>query len=156
MNTNNKDKKTTEQIILSLEDELDDFKKVLEEEKEDTYKTVETLTHKVIQALNQRDEAIETIKQLVKNNISNICSLCSYNHKCEGKKCKDFIQGKGMQLIDTLEYIDEPWTCMDFNFGTCPTLEHTPCNGCIDNDFENFHWIGLDKQDKDKQDKQDK
>ena len=121
MDTNNKDKKTTEQIILSLEDELDNLRKALKEEQEDKYKAVKILSNKLTEVINQRDEAVETIKQLAKNKIPNTCSLCSYNHKCEEKKCKDFIQGKGMQFTDTLEYIDEPWTCMDFNFGTCPT-----------------------------------
>lgn len=145
MDANNKDKRTSEQIILSLENELDNLRKALKEEQEDKYLAVKILSNKLTELLTQRDEAVETIKQLAKNKISDICSLCSYNHKCEKEKCKDFIRGKGMQFTDTLKYIDEPWTCMDFNFGTCPTLEHTPCNGCIDNNLKNFHWIGLDK-----------
>lgn len=61
---------------------------------------------------------------------------CTHYHECEAEECRDYESG-------TAGYINGSnanfhWTCMDFNYGTCPVLENTPCNGCVDNDFSGF------------------
>ena len=69
-----------------------------------------------------------------------ICKYCKHHQSCEGKNCKDYIEGKGA-WDDKNCYYDWVWSCEDFNYGECPKLENTPCNGC---NFENnFEWKGI-------------
>lgn len=69
-----------------------------------------------------------------------VCKYCKHHQPCEGKNCKDYIEGKGA-WDDKHCYYDWVWSCQDFNYGECPKLENTPCNGC---NFENnFEWKGI-------------
>ena len=69
-----------------------------------------------------------------------VCKYCKHYQPCEGKNCKDYIEGKGA-WDDKHCYYDWVWSCQDFNYGECPKLENTPCNGC---NFENnFEWKGI-------------
>lgn len=69
-----------------------------------------------------------------------VCKYCKHHQPCEGKNCKDYIEGKGA-WDDKHCYYDWVWSCQDFNYGECPKLENTPCNGC---NFENnFEWKGV-------------
>ena len=97
--------------------------------------------------------AIETNKQLAKRisvllkeirelaiKSEDVCKYCKHYQPCDGKKCKDYIEGKGA-WDDKHYYYDWVWSCQDFNYGECPKLENTPCNGC---NFENnFEWKGI-------------
>lgn len=99
--------------------------------------------------------AIETNKQLAKrlnaaiNDIKkaidsdDVCSFCKYDTPCQGEKCNQYIEGRGMTIEKNGQYIDEKWTCMDFNYGTCPKLEYSSCNGCFENDMKGFKWRGV-------------
>lgn len=92
--------------------------------------------------------AIETNKQLIKRigallkdfkelaiKSEDACKYCEHYQPCDGKKCKDYIEGKGAWDNNNC-YFDWVWSCEDFNYGECPKLENTPCNGC---DFKN-NW----------------
>ena len=69
-----------------------------------------------------------------------VCKYCKHHQPCEGKNCKDYIEGKDA-WDDKHCYHDWVWSCQDFNYGECPKLENTPCNGC---NFENnFEWKGI-------------
>lgn len=69
----------------------------------------------------------------------NICSYCKNNIERKGKGCEKYCEGIGG--VDG-KFPDWKWTCMDFDFGTCPLLEGTPCNGCFENNAEGFEWRG--------------
>lgn len=84
--------------------------------------------------------AIEDIKTAIDSD--DVCSFCKHDVFCQGEKCDKYIEGRGMTFEKTGQYIDEKWTCMDFEYGTCPKLEDTPCNGCFDNDMSGFEWKG--------------
>lgn len=73
---------------------------------------------------------------------ANICDYCKHNTECKGKDCPKYISGKGCIDENGKELPDWEWDCMDFDFGTCPMLEDTPCNDCIKNDNKGFEWIG--------------
>jgi hypothetical protein len=73
------------------------------------------------------------------HNIS-ACDFCKHAKPCLGRNCSLFIEGVGD--VEG-KYPTMKWTCEDFNFGTCLLLENTPCNGCIQNDSNNFE---LDEQ----------
>lgn len=92
------------------------------------------------QLIKQLNTAIEDIKKAVDDEI--LCNFCKYDAPCQGEKCDKYIDGKGMTFEKTGQYIDEKWTCMDFEYGTCPKLEDTPCNGCFDNKMNGFEWKG--------------
>lgn len=64
------------------------------------------------------------------------CKLCIHNHVCQEENCPKFEKGVGAVGEDGTEHPDFKWTCMDFDWGTCPMLENTPCKDC---DFQN-HW----------------
>lgn len=69
-----------------------------------------------------------------------ICKYCKNYQPCEGKNCKDYIEGKGAWDYKNC-YHDWVWSCQDFDYGKCPKLENTPCNGC--NFKNNFEWKGF-------------
>lgn len=97
--------------------------------------------------------AIETNKHLIKRisvllkeirelaiKSEDVCKYCKHHQPCEGRNCKDYIEGKDA-WDDKHCYHDWVWSCQDFNYGECPKLENTPCNGC---NFENnFEWKGI-------------
>lgn len=92
------------------------------------------------QLTKQLNAAIEDIKKAI--NSDDVCSFCKRDASCQGEKCDKYIEGRGMKFENTDQYIDEKWTCMDFEYGTCPKLEDTPCNGCFENDMSGFEWKG--------------
>lgn len=71
-----------------------------------------------------------------------ICKYCKNNTECKGKDCEKYCEGKGGYGKDGQHFPDWKWTCEDFDFGTCPLLEDTPCNGCFENDCGGFEWRG--------------
>jgi hypothetical protein len=64
-----------------------------------------------------------------------LCSYCKNHVKCEGEKCPQFCSGIGDAEG---KYPNWRWTCEEFNFGTCPMMYDTPCNGCIGANFAGF------------------
>ena len=72
----------------------------------------------------------------------NICSYCKNNIECKDKECKKYCEGKGAYGQDGQYFPDWRWNCKDFDFGTCPLLENTPCNGCFENNAKGFEWRG--------------
>lgn len=71
-----------------------------------------------------------------------ICHYCKNNIECKGKDCEKYCEGKGGYSQEGQYFSDWKWTCKDFDFGTCPLLENTPCNECFDNDYRGFEWRG--------------
>lgn len=86
--------------------------------------------------LKRRAEAAERDLHSVINGVDDGCLLCAHYHPCAGKDCPQYISGVGMIGQDGKRYPTLKWSCDDFEYGTCPAMENTPCNGC---DFEN-HW----------------
>lgn len=93
------------------------------------------------QLTKRLNAAIEDIKKAVDDEI--LCSFCKHDAPCQGEKCDKYIESTGMEFAETGQYIDEKWTCMDFEYGACPKLEDTPCNGCFDNNMSGFEWRGV-------------
>lgn len=104
------------------------------------------LLQEIEQLKKERDIAIQEIKKAIYSD--NICSFCKNKIPCLEQKCNQYIEGRGMTFEKTGEYIDQKWSCMDFNFGTCPKLENTPCNGCIENNNNGFIWKGISEKEK--------
>ena len=106
-------------------------------------------------AAQNGQSAIETNKQLVRNfeallkdfkelmlNPDDACIYCKYHQPCCGKECESYIKGKEAWDHKGCKH-DWEWTCVDFNFGECPKLENTPCNGCIKHKMQGFEWRGV-------------
>jgi hypothetical protein len=72
------------------------------------------------------------------------CNFCKNKIVCKKKECPKYCSGIGDAegKFPTMK-----WTCEDFNFGTCEVMEHTPCDGCIFNDYSGFE-LNLDMLDK--------
>lgn len=109
-------------------------------------------------AAQNGQSAIETNKQLVRNfeallkdfkelmlNPDDACKYCKHHQPCKGEKCEAYIKGIEAWDHNGCKH-DWQWTCMDFNFGECPKLENTPCNGCIKNNMQGFEWRGIDNE----------
>ena len=87
------------------------------------------------------NELEEKIEKLILKESEDPCKYCVNYKKCPGRKCSDYISGKG--CVDSSgKQVDCNWSCMDFDFGTCSLLENTPCNGCVDDCYKNFAWNG--------------
>lgn len=75
-------------------------------------------------------------------NPDDACKYCKYNQSCYGNKCELYIEGREAWGHNGCKH-DWAWSCMDFNFGECPMLENTPCNGCIKHNMQGFSWRGM-------------
>lgn len=92
------------------------------------------------QLTKRLNAAIEDIKRAINGEL--ICDFCKHDHQCQGEECDKYSEGVGC-TDESGNYHDWKWTCMNFNFGTCPKLEDTPCNECFDNDMSGFEWRGV-------------
>ena len=72
-------------------------------------------------------------------NPDDVCKYCKHNQPCYGKECELYVEGRGAWDKQGCKH-DWEWSCEDFNFGECPKLENTPCNGCIKNNMQGFKW----------------
>ena len=78
-------------------------------------------------------------------NLKDSCEYCKHHQPCDGKKCEHYIEGRGVEDNKNCHY-DWQWSCQDFNFGECPKLENTLCNGCIQNNMRGFKWRGVNNE----------
>ena len=101
----------------------------LAQNRQGTIETNKQLTRKI-------DALLKDFKEVVIE-AEDVCKYCKNYQPCEGKNCKDYIEGEGA-WDDKHCYYDWVWSCQDFNYGECPKLENTPCNGC--NFKNNWEW----------------
>jgi hypothetical protein len=105
--------------------------------------TNQYLVKRISTLMEERDGAIKDLQKLAAST-AEICEYCEYDNPCQGEDCECYIEGLGME-DEQGKYYDWKWSCMDFDFGTCPMLENTPCNGCVQNDCNHFRWKGITK-----------
>jgi hypothetical protein len=86
-------------------------------------------------------ELLNDFKELILNP-DDVCVYCKYNQPCYGKECEFYIEGNEAWDHKGCKH-DWEWSCKDFNFGECPKLENTLCNGCLKNNMNNFEWRGV-------------
>ena len=102
-------------------------------------KTIEKLTDENQQLTEKFSILSKDFNEVIIKS-EDVCKYCKHHQPCEGRNCKDYIEGKDA-WDDKHCYHDWVWSCQDFNYGECPKLENTPCNGC---NFENnFEWKGI-------------
>jgi hypothetical protein len=87
--------------------------------------------------LDNKDKIIKFLINRLSKVDCDLCSLCKNIIACEEKKCEKYISGIGDAEG---KYPEWKWSCMDFDFGECPLMENTPCNGCIQNDSGGFEF----------------
>lgn len=99
------------------------------------------------QFLEQMLHIAEERDLIIKKYCDEICSYCENHVDCKGKNCKAYIEGEQGFIND--KPVDFHWSCEDFNYGTCPMMENTPCNGCFERDYDGFRYIddGMDIRD---------
>lgn len=106
--------------------------------------TMLTTAQSAAKTWQRRAEAAERDLRSVIKDANDGCVLCIHYHPCAGKDCPQYVAGVGATGQDGKEYPDFKWSCEDFEHGTCPAMEDTPCNGC---DFENhWQWCGPRKE----------
>lgn len=79
--------------------------------------------------------AEECVRQIAGGDWNAPCDYCVYQIECCGKDCpgyeSDTVMYKGKEV---------EWSCLDYDYGKCKVLEHTPCCDC---DFKkHFKWNG--------------
>ena len=84
------------------------------------------------------DALLKDFKEVIIES-EDVCKYCKNYQPREGKNCKDYIEGKDAWDYKSC-YHDWVWSCQDFDYGKCPKLENTSCNGC--NFKNNFEWKG--------------
>ena len=88
----------------------------------------------------QYEALLKDVKKIIVK-CDDVCEYCKHHKPCFSKKCECYVEGRGAE--DQNGYMhDWEWSCEDFDFGTCPKLENTPCNGCIRNNMKGFEWRG--------------
>ena len=122
-----------------LEKELS-IQKMLVLNGESAIETNKVLTRRIAMLITERDDAIEDIKEAI--NDIDLCVYCKNNLVCKGKNCSKRIEGQSATDKNGKE-LNLKWSCEDFDWGECPRLQNTPCNGCIQNGFCGFKWRGL-------------
>lgn len=88
---------------------------------------------------NKTNKAVDTIFTILESQDACICDYCKHFTPCPQRACDYFCEGEGTADGANPTF---RWTCMDFDYGTCPVLEDTPCNGCFDGGCKGFEWIG--------------
>lgn len=96
-----------------------------------------------LKAANERLKAELTaakkdIRKILTNLDNDICAYCKNEIKCEGKDCDCYEEGKGVEM-----HPDFPWTCEDFDYGTCKKMKGTKCEECFDRNYSGFEWKGV-------------
>lgn len=87
------------------------------------------------------DALLKDFKEFILNP-DDACKYCKHNQPCHGKECALYIEGREAWDHNGCKH-DWEWSCMDFNYGECPMLENTPCNGCIKNKYSGFEYKGV-------------
>lgn len=95
-------------------------------------------------SLNSLEELHGLVRKAVIQLVDDICPSCKHYIPCKRKDCECYESGRGMYLIQkdgSQEWHGEwPWSCMDFDLGSCRKREGTPCESC-GNDFLNYEMI---------------
>ena len=73
---------------------------------------------------------------LLKQEPIGLCEHCQNLIRCEGKECPKYIEGRGGTING--KQADFHWDCRDFDYGTCPFMEGTPCDGCYECGYSGF------------------
>lgn len=110
-------------MIESLSTRLEFTQDLFEIEKEQLDKAFN-----VISIWKHRAEAAERDLRSIIRQADDGCRLCAHHQPCRGKDCPNYIGDKEDPRLT--------WPCDVFDFGICPPLENSPCNGCV---FNN-HW----------------
>ena len=121
-------------LVNEAADKIEQLQKLIDDMTNDHF--VDTLDFYMERCQNLEEDFMELVIES-----ENICHYCKNNIECKGKKCEKYCEGKGAKDQSGKELPDWEWTCEDFNFGTCPLLENTPCNGCAANN-SGFEWRG--------------
>lgn len=91
------------------------------------------LLHQILALAKERDVVL-------KKYCDELCSHCKNKVECNSKECKEYISGTQGYIND--KPVEFNWSCEDFDYGTCPMMEHTPCNGCFERDYDGFCYAG--------------
>ena len=67
------------------------------------------------------------------------CDYCKHNVVVCSESCIDYQEGRGATDKNG-RYLDWHWSCMDWEFGSCKRLEHTPCHNCCTKDKKFVNW----------------
>lgn len=84
------------------------------------------------------------------HNYASLCEHCKNYILCDTSTCPKFESYEDCEtFILNPDGSKSPLTgfndlsCTDINFGECPMLEDTPCNGCIENEVKGFEFNGV-------------
>ena len=101
----------------------------------DYYKEIDEL-QEANKSLTMENSALKTLlEKIIRESDCIPCDYCKNNVPCIQVKCDHYCSGVGDAEG---KYPNFKWSCEDFHFGTCPKMEKTKCNGCMDNNYSAF------------------
>ena len=81
---------------------------------------------------------IQDREDIYKKFCEDICECCKNKVECNPEKCEGYIEGDKGYLNGKITKFK--WDCMDFDYGTCEMMQHTPCFQCFENDYSGFQY----------------
>ena len=93
-------------------------------------------------SLKKEIERVKKERDKLARKTEDPCTLCRHYTPCSGRSCPSFCEGVGDAEG---KYPDWHWSCEDFQYGSCPVLENTPCFECIQNGYKGFEWREKEK-----------
>ena len=122
-------------------DKLEQLQRLVDDMLGDHYVDhLEFYTNRCRELEEQLESQLDDIRELAITS-DYTCEYCKNYKPCKSKECKYYIEGRGLEDQKGYKY-DWQWTCEDFDYGECPMLENTPCNGCIKNKYCGFEYKG--------------
>lgn len=95
------------------------------------------------------EEFITQVKQLICDRdiayrewCDDICLHCKNKIDCNGETCSNYVSGNEGFLNG--KQTKFKWDCRDFDYGSCPEMENTPCFECFKDDYSGFVYNGTE------------
>ena len=122
-------------LVNEAANKLEWFQKLIDDSTNDHF--VDTLNFYLERCQKFEEDFMELVMKS-----EDICHYCKHDTECKGKECEKYCEGKRAYGKDGQHFPNWKWLCTDFDFGTCPLLENTPCNECFENNCKGFEWRG--------------
>ena len=102
--------------------------------KEEMMQTIDDAICQKEMVRQELDDVTKEMGELLKRAIEDIKFMAEAEYVCE--VCAHYVK------CQTCKHYDSLCDGLDYEFGTCPTLVATPCNGCNFSKGTNFLWRG--------------
>lgn len=93
--------------------------------------------------IGQVQKLIQDRDTFYREKCDDICEYCKNKVDCIPDECECYTSG-GEVVFHIDGEIESKWDCLDFDYGSCPAMEKTPCFKCFEGDYDGFQYNGTD------------